>query len=96
MNLRHGTVSCIGASTSVCTTAKSGHIKPSGRRRPSPDGYPAVMAIRIIGAGLAFLSQVFFARVMGTCEFYSYAFVLLTVLSVLAPPRRARSLGCVT
>ena len=46
-----------------------------------------VMAIRIIGAGLAFLSQVFFARVMGTYEFglYSYAFVLMTVLSVLAP-----------
>lgn len=50
-------------------------------------GAGVVMAIRVIGAGLAFLSQVFLARVMGTYEFglYSYAFVLLTVLSVLAP-----------
>lgn len=50
-------------------------------------GAGVVMAIRVIGAGLAFLSQVFLARVMGTFEFglFSYAFVLLTVLSVLAP-----------
>jgi O-antigen/teichoic acid export membrane protein len=50
-------------------------------------GAGVVMAIRVAGAGLAFISQVFLARVMGTYEFglYSYAFVLLTVLSVLAP-----------
>ncbi|MGE5145798.1 MAG: flippase [Candidatus Eiseniibacteriota bacterium] len=50
-------------------------------------GAGVVMAIRVMGAGLAFVSQVFLARVMGTYEFglYSYAFVLLTVLSVLAP-----------
>ena len=50
-------------------------------------GAGVVMAIRVAGAGLAFVSQVFLARVMGTYEFglYSYAFVVLTVLSVLAP-----------
>ena len=50
-------------------------------------GAGVVMGIRVVGAGLTFLSQVFLARVMGTFEFgiYSYAFVLLTVLSVLAP-----------
>ena len=50
-------------------------------------GAGVVMAIRVMGAGLAFVSQVFLARVMGTYEFglYSYAFVLLTVLSILAP-----------
>jgi O-antigen/teichoic acid export membrane protein len=50
-------------------------------------GAGVVMGIRVTGAGLAFVSQVFLARVMGTYEFglYSYAFVLLTVLSVLAP-----------
>jgi O-antigen/teichoic acid export membrane protein len=50
-------------------------------------GAGVVMAIRIIGAGLAFLSQVFLARVMGAYEFglYIYAFMLLTVFSVLVP-----------
>jgi hypothetical protein len=41
MNLCHGTVSCTGANTGVCTSAKTSHIlKPSGRWSPADGTSP--------------------------------------------------------